>query len=167
MVETSRLLIRKPTKNDVSTLIAIRNSEFVLAYNAMRTIAEEDFMHELLSEQNAYVLVRKDNQTNIGMIYIEEDSVRSKISSKELSYYLAESETRKGYMKEALEGMIDYLFSQQQLTCIGIRVFADNLASIALVRRLGFQQNGIIPSCVKGYKDIIHDDILFSKFRKV
>lgn len=69
-------------------------------------------------------------------------------------------------MKEALGAVIEYLFESENLECIAARCFAPNTASLALLRSLGFQQNGCVPRCVKGYRDLIYDDVLHTLVRR-
>ena len=102
----------------------------------------------------------------IGEININEDSLRYGVDAKELSYMLREDYSRQGYMKEALQAVIDYLFTQEKVECVSARCFAPNAASLALLKSLGFHQDGYIPRCVKGYNDQIFDDTLHSLFRK-
>jgi hypothetical protein len=70
------------------------------------------------------------------------------------------------YMKEAMGAVIAHLFAEENLECISARVFATNTASRALLKSLGFQQNGIIPRCVKGYHDVVFDDVIHTLFRE-
>ena len=100
----------------------------------------------------------------LGAIFLEEDSLRYGVASKDLSYFIAQNHSRKGYMKEAMEAVIKHLFEKEALECVGARVFAPNLASRALLRSLGFQENGIIPRCVKGYGGVIFDDVIHTLF---
>ena len=69
-------------------------------------------------------------------------------------------------MKEAMRSVISHLFERENLECICARAFAPNAASRALLKSLGFQENGIIPHCVKGYGDVIFDDVIHTLFRE-
>ena len=167
-IETTRLILRAPTPADVEDFLEFRNSEFVLRYNAMTpTTAERTLAQFSQSETSGTLLmVLKETGKVIGAICLEEDSLRWKIASKELSYFLHEAYTRKGYMKEALHALIAHLFEKENLTCIAARSFAPNTASRALLASLGFHQDGLIPQCVQGYGDVIFDDTLYSLFRE-
>lgn len=169
MLETNRLIIRKPTVLDVDDYMEFRNSEFVLRYNAMKVQSRED-AQKAFSEENpyetAFAMECKNSGKVIGMVFIQPDSLRWGIASKEISYYLSESYSRQGYMKEALGAVMEWLFETEGLECIGARAFEPNTASRKLLASLGFQQNGVIPRCVKGYGDFVFDDVLYSCFRK-
>lgn len=166
-LETVKLILRKPVPQDAEAYLQIHNSEFVLKYNAM-TPKTLEAVRKQFSEQDdegMLVIEHKDSGALIGSLSVEEDSVRWGVASKELTYFLGEQYSRQGYMKEALSALIDHLFETDSLLCVSARCFAPNIASRKLLESLGFQQNGYIPACVKGYGDIVYDDILYSLFK--
>ena len=101
----------------------------------------------------------------IGVIYLNEDRLRHKVESLCLVYYMNEKYTGKGYMSEALNVVIDYIFSHTSTEMISAKVFKENKDSAKLLERLHFTYEGCIRKCVKGYNDIIYDDLLFSLFK--
>lgn len=162
-LETDRLILRTPVPEDAEAYHKIQNSEFVLRYNAMAPENIEKIKARFQNEpDDMLVLQNKQTEEMIGAVFIEEDSIRWGIASKELSYFLGEQYARMGYMKEALCAVMDYLFQKEKLQCISARCFAPNVASRNLLESLGFTQNGYIPACVKGYGDVIFDDTLYS-----
>lgn len=166
-IETKRLILRTPEVRDVDDYMAVCNTEFVLRYNAM-TARDAERLRQRFSEpqEDTLVIERKADGKVIGEVSIEDDSVRWGVASKELSYWLGEAYSRQGYMKEALHELIGYLFETDDLECVAARCFAPNVASLALLKALGFHQDGYIPRCVKGYQNQIFDDTLHSLFRK-
>ena len=166
-IETNRLILRTPTARDVDDYMAFCNSEFVLHYNAMTPRTAEQMLRRFSKEQaDTLVIEHKRDGKVIGEISVEDDSIRWGVESKELSYFIHEAYSRQGYMKEALRGLIAHLFESEDLECVAARCFAPNAASLALLKSLGFRQDGYIPRCVKGYHDQIFDDTLHSLFRK-
>ena len=168
-METKRLILRSPQVADAAAYTAIHNSEFVLRYNAMNPTTPErmaaKFQDPGYLEETVF-LEEKQTGELIGAIFLEEDSLRYGVASKGLSYFLSEGHSRKGYMKEAMQALISHLFVTEGLECVSARAFADNTASRALLKSLGFQENGIIPRCVKGYHDVIFDDVIHTLFRE-
>lgn len=167
-LETKRLIIRRPEPRDVDDYMQFCNSEFVLRYNAMTPKTREEVLTQFSGEraqQNTFVMELKERGKVIGAIFTEEDSLRWGVESRELSYFLHEVYSRRGYMKEALRAVIDYLFTDEKLECAAARVFAPNTASRRLLASLGFHQDGCIPRCVKGYGNVVFDDTLHSLFR--
>lgn len=166
-IETERLILRLPEVRDVEDYMVFCNSEFVLRFNAMTPRTKEQMLRRFFAPpEDTLVIEHKKDGKVIGEISVEDDSVRWGVASKELSYWLGEPYSRQGYMKEALRGLIAYLFETEDIECVAARCFAPNTASLALLKSLGFHQDGCIPCCVKGYKDQIFDDTLHSLFRK-
>ena len=166
-LETVRLLLRKSRPEDAEEYVALCNTEFVLRYNAMTPKNIEQVRQSFAQPREDVLLLElKETGRIIGEITLDEDSVRWGVASKELSYWLGEDYSRQGYMKEALGAVIAHLFESENLECVAARCFAPNTASLALLKSLGFTQDGYIPRCVKGYGDRIFDDTLHSLFRK-
>ena len=166
-LETKRLILRKPEEKDVNDYLEFCNSTFVLRYNAMTPKDAAGVLRWISRSQDGSVLVlqSKEDGKVFGEICIQEDSLRYGVDSRELSYLLAEPYSRQGYMKEALQAVIDYLFETEKVECVSARCFAPNEASLALLKSLGFRKDGYIPRCVKGYAGRIFDDTLHSLFR--
>ena len=168
-LETDRLILRAPRVADAADYTAIHNSEFVLRYNAMAPTTTERMEAKVKEEEyrnDAVFLEEKATGKLIGAIFLEDDDLRYGVASRSLSYFIAEGSSRQGYMKEAMQAVLTHLFESEALECLSARVFVPNTASRALLRSLGFQENGIIPRCVKGYNGEIFDDVIHTLFRE-
>ena len=166
-LQTSRLYLRQPRPEDAESFVAIHNSAFVLRYNAMQPTSVERMAHNFSDPdylENTVFLEEKETGKLIGAIFLEDDDLRYGVASKCLSYFLAEEKARKGYMKEAMQAVLKHLFQEEKLECVSCRAFAPNTASRALLRSLGFRENGTIPRCVKGYTGEIFDDVIHTLF---
>lgn len=161
-LRTERLLLRHPKPADVRQYLDIHNSEFVLRFNAMEKKTPEQVV-QMFSGVCEDTLLLENIATGdiLGAVFMQEDSLRYGVASVELSYFLAESATRKGYMREAMRCLISHLFANGA-QCVASRVFAPNEASHKLLLSLGFHRDGVIPMCVKGYGGQIFDDTLYS-----
>ena len=166
-LQTKRLILRAPEPRDAEDYAKIHNSDFVLRYNAMQPTTPErmavkfqdpDYLAETV------FLEEKQTGTLIGAIFLEDDDLRYGVASRSLSYFIDERASRQGYMKEAMAAVIHTLFEEENLECVSARVFAPNTASRALLKSLGFQENGIIPRCVKGYTGEVFDDVIHTLF---
>ena len=167
-LETDRLILRPPTTRDVDNYLEFCTSLFVLRYNAMSVTTREKVLALFSAsqeEESTLVMEHKQLRKVIGVICIDDDSIRWGVDSKELSYFIHEAYSRHGYMKEALSAVIAHLFCSQPLECVAARSFSDNIASRKLLESLGFHQDGCIPRCVKGFDGIVFDDTLYSLFR--
>lgn len=101
----------------------------------------------------------------IGAIYFSQDTMRYKVNALTVSYYLAEASAGRGYMTQALSMALDAVFAEG-VELVSARVFSENRASIQLLKRLGFQQEGYLRHAVRGYGHVIHDDTLWALFRE-
>ena len=155
-LETKRLILRQPEMRDTRDYTAIHNSPFVLRYNAMQPTTPERM--ERVFADPAYLektvfLEDKASGKLLGAIFLEDDDLRYGVESRCLSYF-----------KEAMTAVIAELFEKEKLECVCCRAFATNTASRALLKSLGFQENGIIPRCVKGFTGEIFDDVIHTLF---
>ncbi len=169
VLKTERLILRKPERKDVDDYMEFVNTEFVNRYNAMSFVSREKAEARFADAEDdlsCIVMELKSTGSVIGMIYTEEDSLRYGVASKEFSYFLREEDARKGYMKEALSALIEYFFENEKLSCVAARCFVPNVASQRLLESLGFTRDGVVRKCVKGYKDIVFDDCLYSLMRE-
>ena len=165
-LETRRLLLRNVKQSDAEEYLQFHNSEFVLRYNAMeKETAEqaERFIRENLGNDRRVAIARRDTDEFVGMIYIEEDSLRYRANSLEVSYWLGEPYSAQGLMTEALGALVGYLLEEKGLNSVTARAFADHPCSGKLLRRLGFRQEGHLREAVRGYDGALHDDLLFSR----
>lgn len=168
-LQTDRLILRHPTAQDAPAYTRIHNQDFVLRYNAMQPVTPARMQERFSREDCArkvFLLEEKSDGRLIGAIFLEDDDLRYGVASGALSYFIDEACSRRGYMKEAMTALIGWLFDRQCLECICCRAFAPNTASRALLKSLGFQENGIIPRCVKGYTGEIFDDVIHTLFRE-
>ena len=166
LLETTRLLLRNPVASDAEAFAEIRNSPFVLRYNAMTLKPVEQIRGQFANAaEDTILLVYKADDSVIGAIFVDDDSLRYGIDSKEISYFISEKYANRGFMKEALNAFVPFLINKGSLLCITARSFRPNIPSRRLLESLGFEQIGFIPMCVKGYGDVIYDDLLFTKFR--
>ena len=167
-LETQRLILRNLKGTDLQAYLRFRNSEFVLRYNAMArqsTEEAEEYIRNNLTNDRHVAIARKDTDAFVGMIYVEQDSLRYKANSLQVSSWLGEPYSAQGVMTEALGALVQHLLSRDDVNSVTARVFADNPGSGKLLRRLGFLQEGRLHQAVLGYDGILHDDLLFS-FRK-
>ncbi len=157
-LKTKRLSINKPCSEDALEYIQIRNSASVLEFNPMREITVDEALIEFKNE-NMYVI--KLNDVVIGAIFINKDSLRFYDKTIELAYFLDKNYARCGYMSEAVYAVMDELYLNQNIEIITVRVFAKNTASLEMVKKLGFTQEGYLRKCV-WYNETLWDDTLHS-----
>jgi ribosomal-protein-alanine N-acetyltransferase len=91
---------------------------------------------------------RAADRTLLGAINLSE-IVRGAFQSAYLGYYLGAAYAGQGYMSEALALMLGEAFGELRLHRVEANIQPGNVASIALVRRAGFQQEGYSPRYLK------------------
>jgi len=91
-------------------------------------------------------LVAREAASNqvVGIINLNE-IVMGAFRSAYLGYYGMLTFARTGLMTEALRAAVNYAFNDLGLHRLEANIQPDNLASIALARRLGFKQEGFSP----------------------
>ncbi|HEY4386641.1 MAG TPA: GNAT family N-acetyltransferase [Ktedonobacteraceae bacterium] len=84
------------------------------------------------------------------------------IRSFELGYWLRASATGQGYVSEAIQLLVNYLFDTLQAQRVTIRCDEDNHASAAVPRRLGFVYEGTTRNALTGPNGKLINVMIFS-----
>lgn len=167
-LETERLILRTPLQEDAGAMHALWHSEFVGKYNVLTPMSLEKMREKLAEDAESGTvvhLVLKSTGQVIGMIGMDEDSLRWQADSVMIDYFLGQEHARKGYMTEALRAFIPHIFQDESVSLVSARVFADNTASKALMEKLGFVCEGMLRHAVRSPDGVIHDDLLYSILR--
>lgn len=147
-LETPRLVIRPFTMRDLETLHDYRNDRDVARYTGWRDYDQMALMRFITEMSHAtpdqigdwyqWAVEVKATRTHIGDVGIhrQEDEPHE----AEISYAFARSGQGQGYATEALNALLDYLFTMLRLHRVTALIYADNTRSIALVERLGFRK---------------------------
>jgi len=100
-----------------------------------------DFYVPPRKSYNRWVLTLKADETLIGTCGFHKWDQRN--HHAEVGYDLKTKYWHKGYMTEALRAALRYGFEQMGLNRIEAIVYPENAASLRLLQRLGFQQEGL------------------------
>jgi len=95
----------------------------------------------------SYVARNRENKL-IGCVNVSA-IVRGAFQSAFLGYYAFEPHNGRGLMKQAVSLVISEAFKQLQLHRLEANVQPENIASIALVKSLGFRHEGFSPRYLK------------------
>lgn len=167
-LETERLILRNLEENDADALYPIRESEYVMRYNAMASYTMEDWrmrVKRAAGKDGVFCLVDKATSRPIGMIDVHDDDLRWKIRAYDLSYWLDESFAGQGLMTEALTAAVDWTFAALHAEVVSARCFAPNASSRRVLEKLGMRQEGCLRHAVQGWQHIIYDDCLYAVTR--
>lgn len=102
----------------------------------------------------------------MGSIGLENDKRREGVNSKELGYWIGKKYWGKGYMTEAAKAVIDFAFEEFDLVVLAICTGPHNKRSQSVIKKCGFQFEGIQR---KGYHILDgtdRDNLVFSMLRE-
>ena len=150
-IETPRLLLRKVTEKDYSYFREdLADKEMGRMMLRWPCETEEDirqgFEWFLYKEERAYAIVHKETGETIGNLTVynrvpecvaAHEAVQGK-NGKALSFAILPVFQRKGYMYEAVSGVIDHLFREEKADYINCGYLSYNAPSKALQEKLGF-----------------------------
>ena len=151
IIETERLLLREIIKEDAQSIYNCFSNNDVTRYYGLDTLTSfeqaEQFV-DLFSKN--YIEKRgirwgieiKDKEGIIGTIGFNAWSPKHK--KAEIGFELNPKYWQKGYATEAVSKVISYGFEEFDLTRIGAVVFIENKASNELLRKLGFEKEGVL-----------------------
>ena len=149
VIEGRRVALRRPVPGDQDEFLALmRQSQEFLAPWVYPPFTEDDFQRYLESrakdQQDGFLICFAGTHAIMGVINLNE-IVRGVFHSAYLGYYIGAAYAGKGYMKEALTLAVQYAFTELQLHRLEANIQPENHASLALVKRCGFQQEGFSP----------------------
>jgi ribosomal-protein-alanine N-acetyltransferase len=141
--------LSRTTRSDAGDLIAANRAsqEYHLPWVSSFTDQagfDAWFARTLTGPHVAMVAREAESNEVVGVINLNE-IVAGAFQSASLGYYGMMRFARRGMMIEALRTAIGYAFGELGLHRLGANIQLDNSASIALVRRLGFQKEGFSP----------------------
>ena len=149
-IETPRLRLRSFSESDLPAFIAYRNDPLVAIYQSWESI----------SEAEAYAFLQQQKETQPGtpgqgiQIAIEHKETGALIGDcyfvilkhdeqqAEIGYTLSRANQRQGFATEAISCLLTYAFVQFRLHRITAITDCENVASIALLERLGMRREG-------------------------
>lgn len=149
-ISTNRLLIRELQLDDLADFYFYRSNPDVTKYqgfDVMTKAQAEAFIQEnsiksfgKAGEWVQYAIEKKETGKVIGDCAIKLDQTDKRIA--EIGITISHKEQRKSYAKEALLGILSYLFDKKGVVRVVETVDAENVASINLLNSIGFRQEG-------------------------
>lgn len=175
-LETERLVLRKVQKDDVQALFegcfSVPEVTKYLRYDTYKNI--EDAYRIVASWEEEYarpnryfwVITLKESGLPVGTVSA---GVHDNDSCADFGYQIAKNMWNKGYMTEALNAVIRFLFEEVGVNRIEGYHSVANPASGAVMRRCGMQYEGMCREkyyCSEGYQDSHMYGILKSDFKR-
>lgn len=167
--ERLNLYTSNPELADEVTNYFIRNKEFLKDVEPIRPdeYYTEEYQKKLLLKEYLFVngqtmfkfwITKKDSKKIIGVIYFNGIFFGS-FKSTFMSFRMDKDEVRNGYMSEAIKKGMDIVFNDLGLHRIEANVMPSNTATIALLEKLGFYNEGIAKKYLKihgKWEDHVH-----------
>ena len=155
---SDRLKLVIPNRNFAGMITDYKSDNYDFFINSSPTLKYEalnnEFQMELIDKElelmmdnlylHLYIFLKNDfNFENIIGDLTLSNILRFPSASCVLGYRLAEQYTGNGYMKEALNELIDFIFGTMNLHRIEINVHPKNTSSLKLAKAIGFEEEGI------------------------
>ncbi|HWH18614.1 MAG TPA: GNAT family protein [Allosphingosinicella sp.] len=151
--ESERLILRRPKREDYEAFLRSWDDPEMTRYtNARPNVSRfiSDLIEEMQTKQPGesdlngpwyqFSIERRDNSALVGDIGIGFGVPGER--QVEIGYRIHPDHHRRGYAREAVAAIIDYLIAEHGIhRFVGVAA-APNAASIALLRSLGFRQEG-------------------------
>jgi len=149
-ISTPRLSIRNLKRSDLDDFHIYRSNPEVTIYqgfDVMTMEQAEEFIKGQLDKEFGkagewvqYGIENKSTAKIIGDCAIKLDQDDLRIAA--IGITISHLEQKKGYAKEALLGILEFLFQLQNIHRVVEIVDAENCASINLLKSIGFRQEG-------------------------
>jgi ribosomal-protein-alanine N-acetyltransferase len=149
-ITTERLFIRNLKLADLNDFHLYRSNPEVTKYqgfDVMTMEQAEKFIREQTDKQFGrpgewvqYGIENKSTRKIVGdcAVKLSRDNIRI----AETGITISHIDQKKGYAKEALSGLLSFLFNTQKIHRVVEIVDSENIASINLLKSLGFRQEG-------------------------
>jgi [ribosomal protein S5]-alanine N-acetyltransferase len=167
-IETPRLLLRELRREDAEAVFRIFSEAEVMKYLNMDVFTTIEQAQALIERQRQrfeqkerfrWGIALKESNTIIGTGgYV---AWNRQWCNAELGYDLARRYWGQGMMAEAARAMIQFGFERMGLHRIETEVMPENSASVRLLHKLGFQEEGVLQE--RGFwKGAFHDLVMFA-----
>lgn len=152
VLETNRLLLRQLILADTEALFFLRSDEEMLRYLHKEPAKNTEEVMDFIKKINDFVIA---NESILWAIALKENpllcmgticfwNIRKEVYRAEIGYLLHPALQGKGVMKEAIQSVINYGFTQIQLHSIDAVVDPRNIASVKNLESFGFTKEAYL-----------------------
>lgn len=145
-LKTERLVVRPFERNDAQAYLAFFSDEKDAYMDDGRIFSSMDEEYEQLMDdfltQTRYTIVLRETGRVVGTIHLMAVNDRA-VETMEIGYSISPAHKRRGYAYEALSALLDYLLHDLNLDMVIAGVSSDNIPSTELIKKLGFQHEGL------------------------
>ncbi|SHK07552.1 ribosomal-protein-alanine N-acetyltransferase [Clostridium amylolyticum] len=150
-LETERLLLRQVVDKDLEQLYEILSDAEVAKFDYFYPVTSklealkfvERYNEELKeNEEITWGIILKESNKLIGICCLGDFDEGARRT--EIGYDIAQAQWGNGYATEAIKAVIDYGFNTMNLNRIEATITPGNNASVNVLRKLNFIQEGIV-----------------------
>ena len=151
VLKTPRLVLRQARPEDMQRLFHVAQDEDVMRHFGTEPFESEQQALDAIAWQQRiwaegtgirWVITEPDHDAFIGDVgYFKYERQHRRA---EVGYLLAKAYWRRGLMTEAMTAVLDYGFASMDLNRVEALVDPRNAASVGLVHKLGFAQEGLL-----------------------
>jgi len=149
---TERLVIRRFQPGDLDNFVAYRADPHIARFQSWENFTQADGVRfiEEMTRQNPdtpgewfqFAIEEKSTGTMIGDCALHAYADRT--GEGEIGFTLASAHQGRNYAREAIAGLLDYVFGRLRKSQIDALTDARNVRSIAVLERLGFARDGAV-----------------------
>lgn len=157
-IETARLSLRPPQHGDFADWSELRrvSRDFLTPWEpswAPDHLSRKSFTNRVYWAQRAIgggtavplFLERRDDDRIVGAITLD-NIRRGPAQSGTLGYWVGQPFARQGYMRETIEAVVHYAFTDMDLSRVEAACLPENAASRGVLERSGFKYEGVAQS---------------------
>ena len=141
-----RIIVRELSFKDTDDYYEYGKSENVGPNAGWKPFSSKEIANRMLSSailsKDCYAIALKDSNKPIGTISIYNNAIRKYKYAKSLGFSLNEAYWNNGYMTEAVNLVIDYVFSKTDCEVLEIGHHSDNYRSKRVIEKCGFKYDG-------------------------
>lgn len=157
-LETERLTLRLPAHSDYRAWASLRDGSrtFLAPWDpvwAEDALSRKSFTNRVYWAARAegagtavpLVLIRRADAALVGAVTLD-NIRRGPAQAGTLGYWVGAPFARKGYMREALEAVVHYAFTDLDLSRLEAGCLPENAASRGVLQKVGFKYEGVAQS---------------------
>ncbi|MCH1940173.1 GNAT family N-acetyltransferase [Holdemania massiliensis] len=169
LLETPRLILRPWQMTDLEDLYTLAKNPHVGPRAGWRPHQSREesrlILSRMITAPDVFAIVLRQNDKVIGMISAGVDSSRRNLAAKSIGCALNEDYWNHGYMSEAVNRMIQYLFADPGTELIAMDHFTDNPGSRRVIEKNGFQYEGTMRQKFRLFNGEVKDCLCYSLTR--
>ncbi len=147
VLETKRLILRRFRMEDAEGCFALLSDPYCAYQDCCRafSVMDEAYIQQIalfVQRESQYAIVLKETNSIIGTVNLFPDASRA-VDAMEIGYSIHPAYQRQGYAYEALSALLTLLQKELGLELVTAGTLPDNIPSIRLLQKLGFQPEGI------------------------